>query len=139
MRPDPKSLTVAEAADLVRQHGGIRAAAKSTGYAFGTMRNRYQRAVTYGMADPDQIQQSDETGLRPEDALDGRVEAMHTQRRKLPRRGRVNRYILTCAQNNTLVFCGTRQSVRMALSAMRELNSIEDLDNDPDNIQITKW
>jgi len=38
-----------------------------------------------------------------------------------------------------LVFCGTRQSERMAMPAMRELNNTTDPNNDSDNIQITKW
>lgn len=42
----------AEALELVKKHGGIRAASRATGIAFTTLQNRYQKALDWIEADP---------------------------------------------------------------------------------------
>lgn len=62
-------------ASLVQQFGGIRKAARATGVSFGQL----QRAAS-------------------------RVSETKRQEWPLPEKGKVNRYIFTCAQNNTKLF-----------------------------------
>jgi len=80
---------------LVRQHGSIRAAARASGICFGTIRLRYKRALELGLGSDSR------PVLDVEPLVRGRVHAMPRVEWPLPKRRNVQRYLFTCAQNNT--------------------------------------
>ena len=83
------------ALEAVQTHGGIRPACKATGMCFGTMRNRYERAKQM------ELDLGGAPVIDVEPVVRGRVHALPREQWDLPPAGKVNRYIFTCAQNNT--------------------------------------
>ena len=87
------------------KHGTVRAAAKRLGLTVGkAAHKRYQRALAAnliehpGRAGPGPARRTKEE-LKP--VVGGQVRVTRTETLEQPARGRVQRYILTCAQNNT--------------------------------------
>lgn len=87
---------------LYKNHGSIRAVARATGDSFRYIRGMYKASVAAGLIEPRRAcgQTRDEVKAT---TLVGRVKAVPTSEFAVPKAGRVNRFILTCAQNNTEV------------------------------------
>lgn len=92
--------TPTEAARLVQEHGGIRKAAAATGYPNSTISKWYSRWLQEQAA----AQSGDQPQLfdpEPEPIVEGYTHARQAERIDLPAPGRVRRFIITSAQNNT--------------------------------------
>lgn len=86
-----------EAARLVHEHGGIRPACRATGMAYRTLYTRFQRAKQLEL----DLNDSATPIIDVEPVIRGRVHALPREQWDPPKKGKVNRYIFTCAQNNT--------------------------------------
>lgn len=97
---------IQEAVDLVRQHGGIKAAARASEIPFSTLQYRFSKADTdLKTVQPGSAAKAiGKESHKPE--VRGRVGYRPTIDYPLPKRGRIARYILTSAQNNTQVHRG---------------------------------
>jgi len=84
------------AATLVHRYGGIRKAARAVGIPFGTLHKQFSRSQRA--------------------AVGGRIRALARAEWKLPTKGKVARYIFTCAQSNTRLFAPGWRNLR-ALAA----------------------
>jgi len=92
-------------AEAYNKHGTIRAAAARCGVTVGkASHKRYTRALAAGL-----IEQPGRAGPRParrtkdelKPVVGGQVRATRMETLEQPAKGRVQRYIFTCAQNNT--------------------------------------
>jgi hypothetical protein len=95
----------AEALHLVQRHGGIRAAARNSKLSYGALQERYKRAQTFGLDQPGE----EVIDIGP--VVRGRVHALPRSEWPVPEKGKVARYIFTCAQNNTHLHEGTWQNL----------------------------
>lgn len=93
-----------KALDLVREHGGVRAAVRASGITFGKLHRAYSRARELGL-DAD-----DRPVIDVEPDVRGRIHALPRSEFKVPR-GKPARYIFTCAQNNTAIHQGVWDSL----------------------------
>ena len=97
------------AASAVETYGGVRQAARSVGMGYGTMNARYKAAVMRGFAKGKPVAGEQKAALgkseeQPEIVVKGQIKATPTEKFPLPPKGKVFRYILTAAQNNTYLF-----------------------------------
>lgn len=97
------------AAEAVKKHGSIRAAARAEGCGETALRKWYNRAVKAGIAPklmPGQVSRDKmkkEFEERESPIIEGRVEELPELELPLPKSG-VKRYLFTSVQNNTKVF-----------------------------------
>lgn len=84
----------------IREHGGMKPAARKLGRSFGWVQRRFRRAVELGLAEPGVVGQKDWAPV-----IKGRVDSPHKIQRveRLPKGKQIRRYILTSAQNNTYI------------------------------------
>ena len=99
---------------LYEEKGSIRAVARATGNSFRYVRGLYKAAVGAGLIEPRRACGKTRDEIK-ETTLVGRVKALETSEFAVPPKGRVKRYILTCAQNNTTLHAELWQNL-MALS-----------------------
>lgn len=96
-----------QAVDAVAEAGSIRAAAKALGWSYGMTQGWYSDAARKGMAKPRPGSGAAKAAVKPdvvEPEVKGQVKATAAEERALPAKGKVKRYLLTCAQNNTHLF-----------------------------------
>lgn len=100
------NLTTAEAEALVAEHGSQRKAAMATGISKSSIGRALVRQPSRGI-------ESASIGKEVrEPVILGRVDARRAKRYKRPPQGKVLRYVLTCAQNNTRLHEETWLSLR---------------------------
>ena len=85
---------------LYNEKGSIRAVARAVGLSFRASRLLYKEAVEEGLVKPKERGGQTRDAIK-ETTLVGRVKALETSEFAVPLKGKVKRYILTCAQNNT--------------------------------------
>ena len=88
------------------RHGSLKAVRDATGMTWHAVRRAYKAAVAAGRMTPLPVgrktkEQTKQPDVRPQP--EGRVRALQTLDRDLPPPGRVKRYLLTSAQNDTLL------------------------------------
>jgi hypothetical protein len=104
------TLTPKKAASLIKKHGGVKAASRNSEWGYNQLQRTYKKAVAEGIMEPINV------GIKPRETLTGKTQAPTARRanagtikakriikEKVPSRGEVRRYILTCAQNDTKV------------------------------------
>lgn len=84
----------------VEKHGGIRAASRAMGKSFGYVQVRYAEAALRGCVKPIQRMTRAKPKVEEKPVAGGRPHVTPTKTAPVPTAG-VQRYILTCAQNNT--------------------------------------
>lgn len=90
-----------EALEAVQRYGGVNAAARATGLHKETLRHRYRRAlagVQSPQSEPPSVQEPEPLPPR----MLGEIQSPETKYPRLPG----DRFVLTCAQNNTLLHEG---------------------------------
>jgi hypothetical protein len=93
--------------EAVERHGSVRAAARALGYT--SPRNVNKRLAAAGLSgmtnDPKQT-------VAEAPIAKGNIKAIATAEWPLPRKGKINRYIFTCAQNNTFVHSDVWENIQ---------------------------
>ena len=87
-----------------KKHGSIKAVTKGEGLTYHHVRKAYLEAVEEGLIQPLRVGRKSNGELVqpvPEPKWDGQTKAKYTPKAKLPKKGQIKRYLLTCAQNNT--------------------------------------
>jgi hypothetical protein len=87
-----------------KKHGSIKAITKAEGLTYHHVRKAYLEAVEEKLIQPLRVGRKTTGELVqpvPEPSWDGQTKAKHTPKAKLPKKGKIKRYLLTCAQNNT--------------------------------------
>lgn len=87
--------------ELYEQHGSLKAVFRNTDHPWNQIRDAYHKAVRDGVMDPLGTGRKRRDGPKPSQ---GYVRATKAERLLLPKRGSVNHYLFTCAQNNTKVW-----------------------------------
>lgn len=109
------SLTPGQLVALYREHGSLKAVMRATGEPWRQVRNAYLEAVDSGLMrrlrpgakTREELKNPDESIV----VAEGRVHAVPTGTRDLPAKGKVSTYLLTCAQNDTLIHEGLWQNI----------------------------
>lgn len=100
-----KDLTPKQFARLYDQHHTYRAVAKAAGITYGRAFKLAQIAIGEGLlTDKPETQLTNVARKERRTPPTERVKALETPEFDLPPRGKINRYYLSCAQNNTKVF-----------------------------------
>lgn len=106
-------LTVKNFPALYKEHGSVKAVARAfPGVSRETVRRKfYRKAVEAGLMDPQRVGGKTRADMKnpkvkleeAEPVIEGSVRAKQTPKLSLPPKGKVNRYLFTCAQNNTKI------------------------------------
>ncbi len=98
-------MDVQEYVKLYKDKGTIRAVARCVGGSFRASRTLYKEAVEAGLLEPRRQGRQTRDEIK-ETVLVGRVKAVPTSGFAVPAKGKIKRYIVTCAQNNTTLHGG---------------------------------
>ena len=96
--PDTKDIKQAIA--LLKKHGTLKAASRASDISYRQIRNLYKSAIEKELIEPlpkGRLTRERTKQLKPE----GRIRERKFLKFDVPKSGEVNRYIFTCAQNNT--------------------------------------
>jgi hypothetical protein len=102
---DPKKIVL-----FYKKHGSLKKVWKKEfpKASWGTVHSAYKLAVAEGLMPPLRVgAKTREQITNPAETIEiaaGRVKATPTAELKLPKKGKIKRYLFTCAQNNTEVF-----------------------------------
>jgi hypothetical protein len=96
----PKEFVVA-----YQKHGSVKAVMRNKGLTWHGARKLYVTAVREGLMSKQPVgRKNKEQSKTPEPVIEGQVKARPTRVLPIPEKGTVNRYLFTCAQNQTKLF-----------------------------------
>lgn len=97
-------MTPSEFVEEYGRHGSIKAVTRGTGTPYHTVRKAYLEAVSSGLFPRLNVGRKSmgqiEEQIKPP-VMEGRLRALRTTKKDMPAKGKVKRYLFSCAQNNT--------------------------------------
>ena len=95
-------MTPKQLVKLYEKYGSLKGIARNTDLTYYGVRKVYVEAVDLGLIDQLSVgAKSREETKAPEPLVEGRIKVPQATMYVLPEKGKVKRYLLTCAQNNT--------------------------------------
>lgn len=98
-----QEMTPQQFAAEFRTHGSIKGVFRANRVAWNRLRGIYEAAIALGLVERRTVGRLPNDRIKEEIVPQGSVQAKATRKVKFPKGKQVKRYILTCAQNNTLI------------------------------------